>query len=167
MFRRRATPGASAAGTDPAAAGPGTGARYDEPATTAGPAPVARRRRLGRGRAAGAAAVGTAGAGLLALARLVMLVATLIFLLIVVAIVLRDVDANASNSIVKGIHDGANFFAGSFTDMIKETRHYKRAITINWGIAAIVYLLVGAVISGLIRRVGRSGAAVGRRAAAY
>src|SRR5947208_2151910 len=56
--------------------------------------------RAGRGglrwrtRTAGAAAVGAAGAGIVMLARLVMLVATLIALLIGLAIILRDVDAN-------------------------------------------------------------------------
>jgi len=97
------------------------------------------------------------GSGFLFLARLVMTAASLIALLIVLAIVLRDVDANTSNSIVKGIHEGANFFAGAFTGLITFTGHPKRAITVNWGIAAIVYLIVGAVIAGFIRRIGWSG----------
>lgn len=118
----------------------------------------ARRRGLRRRRRSPvAAAAGTIGAGILALARLVMTLASLIALLIVFAIVLRDVDANASNTIVKGIHEGANFFAGAFTDLIKFTHHPKRAITVNWGIAAIAYLLVGGLISGLIARIGRGG----------
>ena len=97
------------------------------------------------------------------LARLVMGVASLIALLIALAIVLRDVDANASNTIVKGIHEGANFFAGSFTGLIAFNGHPKRAITIDWGIALIVYLIVGAVISGYIRRLGRGGLSYERR----
>jgi hypothetical protein len=120
--------------------------------------PRARRRGLAwRTRDASAAVVGAAGAGVIMVARLVMVVAALIALLIGLAIVLRDVDANASNSIVKGIHDGANFFAGAFTDLIKFKGHAKRAITVNWGIALIVYLILGAVIAGLIARVGRGG----------
>ena len=86
-----------------------------------------------------------------------MTVAALIALLIGLAILLRDVDANPSNTIVKGIHEGANFFAGSFTGLITFPGHPKRAITVNWGIAAIVYLVVGAAIAGLIARVGRGG----------
>src|SRR2546421_938010 len=62
-------------------------------------APVRRRRMALRARSAGAGAdaVGAAGAGALALARLVTTVAFLIALLIAAAIVLTDVDANASN----------------------------------------------------------------------
>jgi hypothetical protein len=103
------------------------------------------------------AAAGAAGSGALALARLVMTLAGLIALLIVLAIVLRDVNANASNTIVKGIHEGANFFAGSFTGLLSFNGHPKRAITVDWGIAAIVYLVVGALIAGVIARVGRGG----------
>jgi hypothetical protein len=120
--------------------------------------PRARRRGLAwRTRDAGAAVVGAAGAGVIMVARLVMAVATLIALLIGLAIVLRDVDANAANTIVKGIHDGANFFAGAFTDLITFKGHPKRAITVNWGIALLVYLIIGAVIAGMIARVGRGG----------
>jgi uncharacterized membrane protein (UPF0136 family) len=91
------------------------------------------------------------------IARLVMTAATLIALLILLAILLRDVDANARNSIVKGIHEGANFFAGAFTDLITFRGHPKRAITVNWGIALVVYLIAGGFISSMIARVGRGG----------
>jgi hypothetical protein len=99
----------------------------------------------------------------LVLARLVMLVAVLIALLIGVAIVLTVVDANASNTIIKGIHEGANFFAGSFTGLITFSGHPKRELAVDWGIALVVYLLVGALIAWLIARVGRSGVRFERR----
>jgi hypothetical protein len=121
-------------------------------------APVSRRRAYAwRTRNAGAAAVGTAGAGVLLIARLVMAVASLIALLILLAIVLRDVDANANNTIVKGIHEGANFFAGAFTGLIRFNGHAKRAITVDWGIALLVYLIVGGIVSRAIAVVGRGG----------
>ena len=85
-----------------------------------------------------------------------MSVAALIALLIVLAIVLADV-ANASNSIVKGIHEGANFFAGGFTGMIKLSGHPERELTVDWGIAAVVYLLAGGLIARFIARIGRGG----------
>ena len=110
-----------------------------------------------RTRNAGAAAVGTAGAGVLLIARLVMAVASLVALLILLAIVLRDVDANANNTIVKGIHEGANFFAGAFTGLIQFSGHPKRAITVDWGIALLVYLIVGGIVSRAIAGVGRGG----------
>jgi hypothetical protein len=110
-----------------------------------------------RTRDASAAAVGAVGTGVLLIARLVMAVATLIALLIGLAIVLRDVDANARNTIVKGLHDGANFFAGAFTGLITFNGHPKRAITVDWGIALVVYLIVGALIANVIRGIGRGG----------
>ena len=111
-----------------------------------------------RTRNAGAAAVGAAGAGVIMLARLVMAVAALIALLIALAIILRDVEANPHNTIVEGIHEGANFFAGAFTGLITFSgNHPKREITVNWGIALLVYLLMGAVIAGFIARIGRGG----------
>jgi hypothetical protein len=117
-----------------------------------------RRRTLGRrGRNAGAVAVGAVGGGVLLLARLVMTVAALIALLIALAIVLRDVGANSSNTIVEGIHEGANFFAGSFTGLIRFSGKPKEELTVDWGIALVVYLIVGAVIAGAIRNIGRGG----------
>jgi hypothetical protein len=159
MFGRRARERERAAAADPAnddaAVAPRERGRL-----------ASRRRPVGRGRAAGAAAAGAVGAGILGVARLVMLIATLITLLIVLAIVLRDLDANAQNSIVKAIHDGANFFASPFNNIFKETGHAKRAITINWGIAAVVYFLVGSLLASLIRRIGAGGVLASRRAAA-
>ena len=151
-------PGGAAEGAPGEGVGRGRGGRAD--------LAEARRERRPMGvrahNAAGATA-GAIGSGVLLLARLVMAVAGLIALLIVLAIVLRDVDANASNSIVKGVHEGANFFAGSFAGLIGFHGHPKRAITVDWGIAAIVYLLVGAVISRLIAAVGRGGVRFERR----
>jgi hypothetical protein len=99
----------------------------------------------------------TVGSGVMAIARLVLSIAGLIALLIAVAIVLRDVDANVDNTIVKGIHEGANFFAGAFTGLVTIKGHAKREITVDWAIAAVVYLIVGALIARSISRVGRSG----------
>jgi hypothetical protein len=110
-----------------------------------------------RSRNAGAAAVGAVGGGALMLARLIMTVATLIVLLIALAIVLRDVDANSANTIVKGIHEGANFFAGAFTGLITFSGRPKLELTVDWGIALVVYLIVGAVIAAAIRNIGLGG----------
>jgi hypothetical protein len=139
------------------------GAPNGEAPGKAGEQPVRRRSLAWRTRDAGAAAVGTVGAGVIMLARLVMTVATLIALLIGLAIVLVDVNANAGNTIVKGIHEGADFFAGSFTGLINAGGHPKRAISINWGIALVVYLLVGAILARVIFNVGSGGRRFERR----
>jgi len=158
--RAEGTGGAGAPGREPVAGETGRerlGApvrREGEPAT----APVARERTLGwRSRNAGAAAVGAVGGGVLLLGRLVMTVAALIALLIALAIVLRDVGANSSNAIVEGIHEGANFFAGSFTGLLTFGGKPKLELTVDWGIALIAYLIVGAVIAGAIRSIGLGG----------
>lgn len=106
--------------------------------------------------------MGTVGLGVVAIARMVLALATLIALLIALAIVLRDVDANGRNTIVKGIHEGANFFAGAFTGLITFKGHAKREITVDWGIAVLVYLIVGVVLARFIGRVGRRGLSYGR-----
>jgi hypothetical protein len=116
-----------------------------------------------RGRDAGAAAVGTVGAGVVLVARLVMVVASLIALLIGLAIVLYDVNANGANTIVKGIHEGANFFAGAFTGLIRFNGHPKRAITVDWGIALLAYLIVGETVSRIVANVGFGGVMFQRR----
>lgn len=116
-----------------------------------------------RVREAGAATVGALGSGIVSIARLVRTIAVLIAILIALAIVLRDVGANSGNTIVEGVHEGANFFAGAFTGLIQFSGHPKRAITVNWGIALIAYLIVGAVVANLIGRLGQGGLGFGRR----
>ncbi len=175
------------AGTSTTHAGDGGGVAPNRPAALTGSEPAAgtrtrtapaeapprsgeagtrsrrRRRRRGRARDAGAATVGALGSGVLVVARLVMTIASLIALLIALAIVLRDVDANQANTIVKGIHEGANFFAGAFTGLITFSGHPKRAITVDWGIALIIYLIVGGIIARWIAGIGRGGLRFERR----
>ena len=145
-----------------AAPGPTAGAAGASSAQTR---PAARERRgLGwRTRDAGAAAVGTVGSGVLGLARLIGILAGLIAVLICLAIVLFDAGANPGNSIVKGVHEGANFFAGAFTGMIAFSGHPKRAISVDWGIAAVVYLILGAALASVVARLGRGGLVFERR----
>jgi hypothetical protein len=101
------------------------------------------------------ATVGTVASGIFAIAALVMIAAVLVSLLIALAVLLRDVDANPANTIVHGIHQGANLFAGAFTGLLTLRGHYKRELTVDWGIALVVYLLAGALLATLIARAGR------------
>ncbi len=136
----------------------------NDPGVQRGPAerPVRSARRTVRG-GPGTRAVGAVASGVISVARLVMLVAVLIAALIALAILLRDVDANAHNTIVKGIHDGANFFAGAFSGLVTFSGRPKRAITVDWGIALVAYLIVGALLAGIISHFGRNGLAWERR----
>lgn len=108
-------------------------------------------------RNAGAAAIGGVSAGAVMLALVLITAAVMIALVLALAILLADVNANPGNTIAEGIHESANFFAGSFTDLIRFGGHPKRAISVNWGIAAIVYLLAGALAARLMFGVGRGG----------
>lgn len=106
----------------------------DEPRR--GPAP-----RAARG-VYGAAAV---------LAGLVDVVTGIVCVLIVLGIALVVLGANADNSIVGAITDAADWLAGPFRDVF-ERDDRKEHVAINWGIAVVVYFVVGRLIGSLLRR---------------
>ena len=128
---------------------------------TAGPAPATgvdqdgrpfrvSRRQRGRG---GTGARGFAmGGGLLA--RVVSVVVSVIVLIIVAGILLVLLKANPGNSIVSEVHDWARSLAGPF-DGIFSFRNAHVAIAVNWGIAAVVYSIVGGLIARLIGGAGQ------------
>jgi len=170
MLRRRAAPTEDPAAVDdrgtvdePAAARNAGAA--EEPAAAERPAATRSGAAAGGGGAvAGAAAAGTAAVGTLfvLIARLVRTVAGLIFLLIVVAILLYDLKANGSNSIVKAIHDAAKFFANPFNGIFSP-KGARTKLSINWGVAAVVYLVAGAIIAAIIATPGHGMRRVRRR----
>jgi hypothetical protein len=84
-------------------------------------------------------------------ARAVMAIATIVALILVVGILLVVLEANASNELVKAVHDAAQFLAGPFDGLFNLTRH-KVEIAVNWGIAAIVWYALGRLIARLILR---------------
>lgn len=110
-----------------------------------------RRARLIAGRSAWAM-----GSVMLLLARIVRLLVALLVALIVVGIALRVLDANSTNGIVRDLHDAARAVVGPF-DGIFSFRHQKVAIAVNWGIAAVVYAIIGGVIVRLIARAAPRG----------
>jgi hypothetical protein len=123
--------------------------------------PADRRRYWGRRSADpedGAPSRGTASAALAAswLARLVRLIAWVLAAIIVAGILLIVLSANPSNSIVSTVHDAARSLVGPFDGMFKPHDH-KLAIAINWGIAALVYVIVGSLIARLITMIGTAG----------
>jgi len=149
MRRREANASEDPVGDEPVSReARGRGPRRERVADDAD-VPRGTRRRTGRGAAAGAA--GGAGSVLLLLARLVRLVAGVLALIIVAGILLIVLDANAGNSIVSSIHDAANSLVGPF-DGIFTPSDPKVKIAINWGIAAAVYLVVGAIIASILAR---------------
>jgi hypothetical protein len=92
--------------------------------------------------------------GSASLARIVHMVVSVTVLIIVVGIVLVLLKANPRNSLVSEIHDWARSLAGPFDGMFS-FRNARVAITVNWGIAAVVYSLAGGAIARLIGGIRR------------
>ncbi|MBV9366120.1 MAG: hypothetical protein JO286_09980 [Solirubrobacterales bacterium] len=87
----------------------------------------------------------------LTLARLVRTLAGLIALVIVAAIVLFVLGANAGNDIVRAIHDAGAWLVGPFKNLFSIHKP-KVAMAVNWGLAALAYLVVGHLIASLLAR---------------
>ena len=87
------------------------------------------------------------------LARIVRILVWILVAIIVLAIVFAILAANRHNVIVATISDVARSLVGPF-DRLFTPRDPKLRIAVNWGIAALVYLLVGMLIAALIARAG-------------
>jgi hypothetical protein len=123
--------------------------------------PVRGRRRYWRRREPAAAGTGAGAAESAAIAaswvaRLIRLAAWILAAIIVAGILLIVLNANPSNSIVSSVHDAARSLVGPFDGMFKPHSH-KLAIAINWGIAALVYVIVGSLIARLVMLIGTAG----------
>ena len=88
--------------------------------------------------------------GMLVLARIVRLITMVVVGIIVLGIVLVLLKANMSNQIVSTIHDWAKWLAGPFDNLFNVSG--RKGIAINWGVAAVVYALVGSFIARLLTR---------------
>lgn len=120
--------------------------------------------RQPRRRRATASAAAGVGSLMIATARLVRLLAWIVALIIVAGIVLRLLDANMGNAIVRDSHDAASFLVGPFKNVFTP-KNPKASIAANWGLAAIVCLLVGSLIAGLLVRLAPRGVVRARTAA--
>ena len=101
-------------------------------------------RRSGRSRWRGGSSVALGG-----LARVVHLIVSIVVLIIVAGIVLVLLKANATNTIVSDVHDAARWLAGPFDGMF--SFHSARvALAVNWGLAAVIYAVVGGLIARLL-----------------
>ena len=92
---------------------------------------------------------GGSGVVLGTLARVVRLIVVLVVLIIVAGIVLVLLKANPTNAVVADVHDAARWLAGPF-DGIFSLRSARVAVAVNWGLAAVVYLIVGGLIARLL-----------------
>jgi hypothetical protein len=71
--------------------------------------------------------------------------------IIIIGIVLVLIKANQNNDIVNFVLDLGRFFTRPFRDMFPRSNP-RQDILLNWGIAAVVYLLVGAILARLAHR---------------
>jgi hypothetical protein len=78
-------------------------------------------------------------------------IAGVVAAIIIVGIVLVLIKANPNNQIVDVILDVGRFLTKPFHNLFPQDDP-RQDILVNWGIAAIVYLIVGALIARLVRR---------------
>lgn len=90
----------------------------------------------------------------MAVGRLIRSVAGIVAAIIVAAIVLRLLSANPHNTVVSDIHDAAAWLVGPFKSIFS-IGSAKASMAVNWGIAAVVYLVVAHLLAGLITRAPR------------
>ncbi len=95
-----------------------------------------------------------AGTVLGTLARFVQVIVSVVVLIIVAGIVLVLLKANATNTIVSDVHDAARWLAGPFDGLFGFTSA-RVTLAVNWGVAAVVYLIVGGLIARLLGRTHR------------
>jgi predicted membrane channel-forming protein YqfA (hemolysin III family) len=93
---------------------------------------------------------------MLLLARIVRIVTAVVVGFIVVGIVLHLLDAHASNQIVSFIYDVAGWLVTPFKHVFS-VGDAKGNIAVNWGLAAVVYAIVGGVLSRLLAGAGLAG----------
>ena len=85
------------------------------------------------------------------LARAVILVTSLVAAVLVIGILLVVLEANRSNELVQIVRDAARFLAGPFDGLFSLERN-KVEVAVNWGIAAVVWLVLGRLIARLLLR---------------
>jgi hypothetical protein len=87
-----------------------------------------------------------------AAATLVTIIAMIICVLLALHIAFVVFAANHDNSIVGTVNDWADWFAWRFRDMFVP-KDQRVGVLVNYGIAAVVYLIAGRVAAGVIRRI--------------
>jgi cytochrome oxidase Cu insertion factor (SCO1/SenC/PrrC family) len=85
------------------------------------------------------------------IARAVMLVAYAIAAILVLGILLVVLKANPSNDIVQFVRDAAGTLAGPFDNLFTLDSN-KAEKAVNWGLAAVVWVVLGKLIARLLLR---------------
>ncbi|MFB7467194.1 hypothetical protein [Streptomyces sp. NPDC056224] len=83
--------------------------------------------------------------------RAVALVADVLAFVIVLWILLYLLDANRGNELVEFVHDSASWLAGWSYDLFTFSREWVQVV-VGYGLAAVVYVLVGHAVAGWLYR---------------
>jgi hypothetical protein len=116
-----------------------------------GMATLRRSSALHRSSGMGARAGLAARRGAWGAARIVSLITSIVVGLIVIGIVLVLLEANRDNAIVDWLVGAAHWLVGPFDDVFQPDGH-KARVAVNWGLAAIIYAIVGGLIARMLRR---------------
>ena len=90
------------------------------------------------------------------LARVVRMAAGVVVALLVAGILIHVLEANTSNDIVSAVNDAAKWLAQPFHNLFTPSGQ-KARIAANWGLAAVVYAIVGGLIARLLARSALAG----------
>ncbi|HEX6460501.1 MAG TPA: hypothetical protein VF032_16395 [Thermoleophilaceae bacterium] len=85
------------------------------------------------------------------LARVVRLATTVAVVIIVAGILIHVLGANTSNGIVSAVNDAAKWLVQPFNSVFHIHNH-KTNIAVNWGLAAVIYAVVGGFIARALAR---------------
>jgi uncharacterized integral membrane protein len=89
--------------------------------------------------------------GMWGIARVVRVITSLVVGLLLVAILLVILEANRDNALVDWLLDAGAWLAGPF-DNVFTMDNRKERVGVNYGLAALVYAVVGGLIAKLLRR---------------
>jgi hypothetical protein len=88
-----------------------------------------------------------------AVATVLRVIGLVIVAILVIHILLTVFGANPANAFATFIRDGANMFSLGLTDLFTFA-DAKLSAGVNYGIAAVIWLVITSIVVGLVRRVG-------------
>ena len=88
-----------------------------------------------------------------AVATVLRVIGLVIVAILVIHILLTLFDANPGNAFATFIRDGANMFSLGLTDLFR-LANAKATVAVNYGLAAVLWLVITSIVVGLVRRVG-------------
>ncbi|MBM7167350.1 MULTISPECIES: hypothetical protein [Streptomyces] len=84
-------------------------------------------------------------------AQIIVVIADVMALILGLWILMYLLDANRANDLVQFVHDVARWLAGWSHDLFTFDEAWARVVA-GYGLAAVVYLLVGHAVAGRLRR---------------